>query len=107
MKLKDKQKLIEKIRTKAPAIFNVVVSEMGYEFDAISSSGFIERRVGMLLNAETGGHLPDFLETKAMPDFIRNEKLEQFFKDNLEVIPYEELDAVILLTIADKIYAEK
>ena len=96
----DRQKLIEQVKAKAPAILKIVVSEMGYEFSAISSNGFIERRVGMLLATETGGHLPDFLEDETISANDRKEKLEHFFEENLEIIPYEELTDVQILTLA-------
>lgn len=98
----DRQKLIEQIKVKAPAILEIVVSEMGYEFSAISSNGFIECSVGMLLATETKGRLPDFLEDESISANDRKEKLEHFFEENLETIPYEELTDVQILTLAQE-----
>lgn len=95
------QKLIEQIKAKAPAILSTMVSEMGYEFSAISSNGFIEQRVGMLLDTETGGYLPKFLNDEKITDEDRNQKLELFFEEYFDIIPYEELEEEQLRQLAN------
>ena len=78
-----------------------MVSEMGYEFSAISSNGFIEQRVGMLLDTETGGYLPKFLNDEKITDEDRKQKLELFFEEYFDIIPYEELEEEQLRQLAN------
>ena len=95
----ERSALIKKIKGKAPKILRTVVSEMGYEFSAISSKGYIFREVGMMLATETDGHLPEFLRDDTMSEAELSKKLEIFFENNLDIVPYEELDDEVLINL--------
>ena len=84
-----KDRLIEKIKSLAPFIYDITMSyDMGYEFSAISKKGQIVRDVGMLLDTEDQGQMPDwFSNTK---DQIELDKLT-IYLDDFETILFDDM----------------
>ena len=53
----NKIELVKKLKTYAPMIFDITLSEMGCEFTAVCKKGAI-RALGMLLSSVTEGDIP-------------------------------------------------
>ena len=84
-----KDHLIEKLQSLAPFIYDITLSyDMGYEFSAITKKGQIVRNVGMLLDTEDQGQMPDwFSNTK---DQIEIKKLTAYL-DDFEIILFDDM----------------
>ena len=82
-----KQKLITKLKSHAPLIYNSTATmDMGCEFSAITEKGVIYQNPGMLLGSETNGHLPDW----DYHDEKNNDKTIEFL-ETLDIVPFENL----------------
>ena len=84
-----KDHLIEKLQSLAPFIYDITLShDMGYEFSAISKKGQIVRNVGMLLDTEDQGQMPDWFSNTA--DQIELDKLTTYL-DDFETILFDDM----------------
>ena len=83
-----KQELIKKLKSHAPIIYDVTMTQdMGYEFSAISKKGIVECEVGMLLYTSSKGHLPDCLND----DQENNKENIENYLSELNIVPFESL----------------
>ena len=83
-----KQELVERLKHVAPHIYDLTLSELGYEFSAISATGVIFREPGMLLSTSYEGQLPE--ELKEGGGELSEEFYSALFSD-LSVVPFENL----------------
>ena len=49
----EKKEIIRKLKLHAPLLFDVMMTDLGYEFSAVSKDGIVFRNAGMLLSTET------------------------------------------------------
>ena len=100
---KNKAEIIKKIKSFAPLIYDVTLTEdMGYEFSAISLAGAIFSEVVMLLHTETRGHMPNWWNSDEYNKKEYNKKTEDFL-ENLHVIPYDDLSVEELEDLLEKL----
>ena len=83
-----KQDLITRLKLLAPRVYDLMLSELGYEFSAISATGVIFPEPGMLLSTSYEGQLPEELKEGG------GELSEEFYSalfSELSVVPFEKL----------------
>lgn len=90
-----REELIEKIKSHAPKILQVTMTEMGYEFDGIHNDGIIFCEPGMLLNLSEGKLTKKMLNNplKLIDDVINS--------GGAEITDYTEISDEILVRIVE------
>ena len=84
----SKQNLVARLKQLAPLIYDLTLTELGYEFSAIGASGVIFPEPGMLLSTSYEGQLPEELKEGV------SELSEEFYSalfSELSVVPFENL----------------
>ena len=87
-----KVEIVEKLKTYAPMIYDLTLSEMGYEFNAICKEGAIFSDVGMLLSTDTEGDMPfDDWDQDEHSEQECNKNLERFLNSIALTVPWEDI----------------
>ena len=91
---------IDKLRAYSPKIFDIILSELGYEFSAVCRDGIIYSTPGMLLNLSSGDLTEQMLNN---PEKLINDIIES---GGAEPIPFDDLDEYEIKEILETIEYE-
>jgi hypothetical protein len=99
----NKIELVKKLKTYAPMIFDITLSEMGCEFTAVCKKGAI-RALGMLLSSVTEGGIPfdDWAQGKQFK-YEGNKDLEKFLDSTGLIVPWEDISLEELKSLLEGI----
>jgi len=100
----NKIELVKKLKMYAPMIFDITLSEMGYEFTAVCKKGAIFSDVGMLLSSVTEGDIPfdDWAQGKQFK-YEGNKDLEKFLDSTGLIVPWEDISLEELKSLLEGI----
>jgi hypothetical protein len=104
----NKIELVKKLKTYAPMIFDITLSEMGYEFTAVCKKGAIFSDVGMLLSSDTEGDIPfDNWGQGKQSKYEANKNLERFLNSIELIIAWEDISLEELESLLEGIQNHK
>lgn len=100
---KTRKSIIETLKSNAPMIYDVTMTmDMGNEFSAITKDGVIYPTVGMLLNTEEKGHIPDWWDDDELSEELLRKK-KYIFLQQFDIIPWKKLSTEDLETIVAEV----
>ena len=103
----NKIELVKKLKTYAPIIFDITLSEMGCEFTAVCKKGAI-RALGMLLSSDTEGDIPfDNWGQGKQSKYEANKNLERFLNSIELIIAWEDISLEELESLLEGIQNHK
>ena len=98
----EKKEIIRTLQSHAPLIFDVMMTDLGCEFSAVSKDGIVFRNAGMLLSTETEGHMPEWWGGE-VSDNKEYEGMVENYLNELPIIPWNQVAQDDLVELLNEI----